>query len=111
MSDIICARCGEPWDSTGGIHHSHSDLNVIQYEVLLEGRGCPCCHGDPQHFVDIDHATVIEISDEERKRWVEQWRKSVERLSEGDPNYMYETFEKEPLPPYIDERRYEGKAT
>jgi len=111
MSNIICARCGEPWDCTGGLHHSHTDLNVIQYEVLLEGRGCPVCHGDPQHFVDIDGMTVDEINDEDRKEWIKQWRESIERLSEGQPEYMHNTFETEPLPPLTDERRYEGKAT
>ena len=111
MSDIICARCGEPWDSTGGIHYSHSDLSASQYELLLEGRGCPCCHGDPQHFVDIDHMTVDEITDEQRQEWIEQWRRSVERLSEGRPEYEYVVMEKKPLPPLIDERRYEDHET
>lgn len=106
MSDIICARCGEPWDSTGGLNWSHSDLSYRQYQLLLEGRGCPCCHGDPQHLADIDHMTVIEITDEHRQEWIQRWRRSVEHLSEGLPEYQYETFEKEPLPALLDEREY-----
>lgn len=45
MSDIHCRYCGEPWDSTGGLHHTHSDLHWSEYWQLVAGLGCPSCEG------------------------------------------------------------------
>lgn len=66
MADIIC-RCGEPWDSTGGLHFSHSDLPWHSYDQLVRGMGCPCCEGKFRPSVARDMA----------------WRESLEALSEG----------------------------
>ncbi len=44
MSDIPCARCGEPW-SFRGMHWTSSDLNWLAAWDLFVGRGCPCCGG------------------------------------------------------------------
>jgi hypothetical protein len=66
MTDIIC-RCGEPWDSTGGLHHSHSDLTWWQYEQLVRGLGCPSCEGEFAQTPEADDA----------------WRRSVQFLANG----------------------------
>lgn len=66
MADIIC-RCGEPWDSTGGLHFTHSDLPWHSYDQLIRGMGCPCCEGKFKPSISRDLA----------------WRESLEALSEG----------------------------
>jgi len=46
MSDIYCAKCGEPWDSYG-VHaskHNEGDMKPSEAERFLKGEGCPCCH-------------------------------------------------------------------
>lgn len=98
MSDIFCARCGEPWNSTGGINHTHSDLTPGQYTLLLEGCGCPCCKGDPERNHEGFAQAIADGHDihEIQQETVRQWRRSVEALSEGVNIYMYETFEREP---------------
>lgn len=86
MSDIICARCGEPWDSTGGLHYTHSDLEEDDYQGLLEGAGCPCCRANLRQDEALAYDPEI----------VEAWRRSVERLAEGVDEFMFATYEKEP---------------
>lgn len=85
MSSIQCARCSEPWDSTGGLHYSHSDVSEEDYEALLKGEGCPCCQ---QNLESPEDAYAPEF--------IEAWQRSVEHLSEGLPEYMYETFNTQP---------------
>lgn len=68
MTDLICRKCGEPWDSTGGLHYSHSDLSWWEYAQLVRGVGCPCCEGEPKGDTDTNYT---------------RWYKSVEQLSEG----------------------------
>jgi len=84
VSQITCARCGELWDSTGGIHHSHSDLVEEDYERLLNGVGCLCCREN------ISAGTT-------EYAFISEWQHSVERLSEGETKYMYVTFDKQPI--------------
>lgn len=109
MSSIFCARCGEPWDSTGGIHYSHSDLTEKQYQLLLEGRGCPCCQGDPMNHPGFEEA-VDEGHDplEMKHEAVRQWRRSIEALSEGEYAYCYESMEKQPEDP-VDPDEYQSE--
>lgn len=66
MADIAC-RCGEPWDSTGGLHYTHSDLSWWQYDQLVRGIGCPCCEGEFDQDPQRDEA----------------WRRSVQFLADG----------------------------
>lgn len=40
MSDISCAKCGEPWDAYGV---SHGDMEPEEAERFLNGEGCPSC--------------------------------------------------------------------
>ncbi len=40
MSDITCAKCGEPWDAYGV---RHGDMDDEEAERFLNGEGCPCC--------------------------------------------------------------------
>ncbi len=67
MAYIIC-RCGEPWDSTWGLHFTHSDLPWHSYDQLIRGMGCPCCGGKFKPSISRDLA----------------WRESLEALSEGE---------------------------
>lgn len=109
MASICCARCGEPWDSTGGIHHSHSDLTEKQYQLLLEGRGCPTCCGDPMNHAGFAEAIAMGGDEHEmRQEAVRQWRRSIEALSEGEYDYCYESLEKQPLSP-VDDSEYEDE--
>jgi len=38
--DLICNRCGEPFDSYGV---RHGDMTEEERERFLRGGGCPCC--------------------------------------------------------------------
>ena len=40
MGDIICAKCGEPWDYYG---LKHGDVEMHEVRPILNGEGCPCC--------------------------------------------------------------------
>lgn len=40
MSDIYCAKCGEPWDAYGV---RHGDMEPNEAEKFRRGQGCPCC--------------------------------------------------------------------
>ena len=42
MSDIYCARCGEPWDAYGVYHCD--DMDQDEKRRFLRGEGCPACH-------------------------------------------------------------------
>ncbi len=41
MSDIYCAKCGEPWDAYG-VRHGE-DMTPEEAGRFLAGEGCPCC--------------------------------------------------------------------
>ena len=75
MAEIYCKQCAEPWDSTGGLHWSHTDLDAYEHERLIRGIGCPCCPGKI--------AVCAPITDEERAIMAEQWERSIIALSEG----------------------------
>ena len=74
MADIICRVCGEPWDSTGGLHHSHSDLTWWQYKQLIHGMGCPCCGGEYPEHTDTEARNDI----------FDRWESSIVNLAEDD---------------------------
>lgn len=40
MSDIFCAKCGEPWDAFGV---RHGDMTISEAEKFMSGQGCPAC--------------------------------------------------------------------
>lgn len=40
MSDIICAKCGEPWDNYG---LDHGDVEPDEAKKIRQGKGCPSC--------------------------------------------------------------------
>jgi hypothetical protein len=44
MGDLICVRCGEPWDSYG-ITYARGEGDLTREEVrrFLNGEGCPSC--------------------------------------------------------------------
>jgi len=54
MGDIVCAICGEPWDSYG---IRHGDMTPEEAQKFLQGKGCPCC---PQDKVDSHPAEYEE---------------------------------------------------
>lgn len=40
MSDIYCAKCGEPWDAWGV---RNGDMTEEEAKLFLKGMGCPAC--------------------------------------------------------------------
>lgn len=40
MSDVFCAKCGEPWDYYG---LKHGDVEKDEADKILKGLGCPAC--------------------------------------------------------------------
>ena len=90
MADIICAQCGEPWDSTGGLHHTHADVGTPEdYWLLVFGFKCPCCREN--------HRANGKLNGEVALHYVRRWQRSIEHLSEGHPDFMFESFDKLPL--------------
>jgi hypothetical protein len=47
MSDIYCAKCGEPWDSyginRGNCNRGEGDVTGAESERFHKGEGCPSC--------------------------------------------------------------------
>lgn len=41
MSDVICRKCGEPWEAYG---IEHGDMTKPEAKRFLNGEGCPSCH-------------------------------------------------------------------
>lgn len=80
MSDIICAKCGEPWH-TRGLHFSHTDLSENDFEDLLAGECCPAC-------IRLDKLPTPET--------ILAWQGSIQRVSEGRPEWQYLTDSKVP---------------
>ena len=37
--DILCTRCGEPWD----VFSLTDDMSLEEAKALKAGLGCPCC--------------------------------------------------------------------
>jgi hypothetical protein len=70
MSQIICRICGEPYDVTGGLHYSHSDMPSFQFEQFIRGRGCPCCQGE------------AEATEEQKSARTWAWCRSVHSASD-----------------------------
>lgn len=50
--DILCKRCGEPWDSYGAT--SGSDMTRWEYQRMKKGEGCPCCAGKEPCQLEVD---------------------------------------------------------
>lgn len=87
VANLICARCGEPWDCTGGLHFTHTDMVEQDFKALLAGSGCLCCRenlGDENNPEQWSDTKIV------------AWQESVEALSEGQPEYMYATFDVRP---------------
>lgn len=42
MGDVICRKCGEPWDWYGIYHHE--DMDVVDANRFIKGQGCPSCN-------------------------------------------------------------------
>lgn len=90
MSDILCRICGEPWDCTGGLHHSHVDMPQHHYEQLIRGVGCPSCQGISTDASCIPDPIAL------RTELHCQWINSVIRCS--DDTVPYEGFFDTPGP-------------
>jgi hypothetical protein len=44
MSDVICPKCGEPWDAYGITYaKGEGDLTLDEVKRFLRGEGCPSC--------------------------------------------------------------------
>jgi len=51
MGDVICARCGEPWEYYYVIH----EMGEFSRENLLHGRWCPSCKGKHNNELNEEH--------------------------------------------------------
>ena len=110
MSDIFCARCGEAWDSTGGLHYSHTVLDARDHALLLAGSGCPCC---AENLKDLAESCLVEEMNlvAYGPEFIQRWRKSIQHLSEGEYEFCYVDTEQEPERVPIENlmERYEGR--
>lgn len=61
MSDINCAKCGEPWDYWGMLH---GDMSWWEAELFKKGSGCPCCKGEGGDNIEKHLRSVIDNSDD-----------------------------------------------
>lgn len=43
--DAYCRSCGEPWNVTGGLNYTHTDMAFHEFANFYHGAGCPCCQG------------------------------------------------------------------
>ena len=48
--DILCTRCGEPWD----VYSLVDDMTSQEARKLKAGGGCPCCTGKDMCENDIN---------------------------------------------------------
>lgn len=39
--DILCSRCGEPWET----YYVQHDMIPQERDRFWAGKGCPCCEG------------------------------------------------------------------
>ena len=39
--DVLCERCGEPWD----LYYVQHEMSQEERNIFWAGRGCPACHG------------------------------------------------------------------
>ncbi len=57
MSDLICVKCGEPWNAYGV---NHGDMKAWETDLFKKGAGCPCCKGNASIQLDkIDIDSVL----------------------------------------------------
>ena len=76
MADIICARCGEPWE--GRLHASSMEMEIDQFENLVNGKSCPCCGPEPiLEALKERYLSKAPVA-------LEAWRQSIDRASEGE---------------------------
>ncbi len=60
MCDILCRKCGEPWDVHGIINDVMSKKESRKF---LEGEGCPSCSfGQKQHFKSALNKEILSES-------------------------------------------------
>ena len=55
--DILCTRCGEPWD----VFSLVDDMSPEEAEELKAGRCCPCCKHTPDenlHNINPDGSHI-----------------------------------------------------
>jgi len=71
MGDVYCKVCGEPWDIAGVLPALHgredeADMTKEEAEMLLSGKGCPCCKGKPRDrtFDDEYFQGLLEVDGE-----------------------------------------------
>ena len=52
--DILCTRCGEPWD----VYSLTDDMTPEEASDLKAGRGCPCCKGKEVTNINPDGSCI-----------------------------------------------------
>lgn len=63
--DIICRKCGEPWDAYGA---RHGDMTPGEYRAFIRGDGCPCCPDE---------------ADPDGRDWTMEFLQSLEEATDG----------------------------
>lgn len=60
--DVRCAVCGEPWD----IYYINHEMEEDDWdkEDFYNGKGCPCCKGNPGENYDSEYAEKFLIARE-----------------------------------------------
>ena len=63
MTDIICARCGEPWEA----YYVYHEMAEWEKWAFTHGKGCPSCVDEE---VEEEHGeefmrTLVENTDED----------------------------------------------
>ena len=48
--DILCTRCGEPWDISSLV----MDMLPEEADKLKAGKGCPCCYSKEPCLKDLN---------------------------------------------------------
>ena len=77
MTQIQCRICQEPYDCTGGLHYTHTDLNAWEFEQFIKGYGCPCCQGE------LDY----EVTEDEKADRTNAWARSLQGATDETVPY------------------------
>ena len=49
MSDLLCQRCGEPWD----LYYVTHEMTDEERKDFHAGKGCPCCCKTPDEDLNL----------------------------------------------------------
>lgn len=59
--DILCVKCGEPWDAYG---LTHGDVRAWEADMIRQGIGCPSCEGEKKRNLTFSEVLENETATE-----------------------------------------------